>query len=207
MPRLFAEADATRWVPVTESFGLRGRRHRKQAIRMLMAQVNRSMGIEERGGGRFTAWAMSQAAPMLMRKAAGRVLVWVWKDDPELIVAMATLQEATPQVRAARAMRPVEYDDTESFPHPTFGVGERLIMDDPFVSPGLAQDKPGGNQPPFVSYSFDLGTHLVEVTAIAGDASRFRTVLGDLDALARELRVVDDLTVGESAGVLRLPPS
>jgi len=196
MPRLFAEADATRWVPVTESFGLRGRRQRKQAIRMLMAQVNRSVGIEERGGGRFTAWAMSQAAPMLMRKAAGRVLVWVWKDDPELIVAMATLQEATPQARTARAMRPMEYDDTESFRHPTFGVGERLIM-----------NAPGGDNPPFVAYSFDLRTHLVELTAISGDASRFRTVLGDLDALARELRLIDDLTVGESAGVLRLPPA
>lgn len=195
MPRLLAEADTTRWVPVTDSFGLRGRRARKKAIGMLMAQMMRSMGSERRGGG-FTAWAMSQAAPALMRKAAGRVLVWVWKDDPELVVAMAVIQEATPQMRTARAMRPMEHDDTESFGHPTLGVGEKLVL-----------DAVGDERPATVAYSFDLGTHMVELTAIAGDANRFRTVLPDLDALAREIRVINDLTTGESAGTLRLPPA
>ncbi len=160
-----------------------------------MAQMNRSLGVETRGGG-FTAWAMSQAAPALMRKANGRVLVWVWKDDPELVVAVAVIQEASPAMRTARASRPMEYDDTENFPHPTLGVGERLIM-----------DEPGSDRPPFVGYTFDLGTHLVELTAMSGDTTRFRTVLPDLDALARELRVIDDLSLGEVPGTLRLPPA
>lgn len=195
MSRLHAEADTTRWVPVTDSFGLRGRRARKKAIGMLMAQMYRSMGSERRGNG-LAAWAMSQAAPALMRKAAGRVLVWVWKDDPELVVAMAVIQEANAQMRAARAMRPMEYDDTEAFPHPTLGVGERLLL-----------DAVGQERPETVTYTFDLGSHIVELTALSGDATRFRTVLPDLDALAREIRVIDALAAGESASVLRLPPA
>ncbi len=195
MPRLHADADPTRWVPVTESFGLRGRRHRKRAARMLMTQLTGSMGMERKPGG-FTAWAISQAAPALMRKAAGRVLVWVWKQDPELLVVMATVQEATPQSRAARAMRPIEYDDTEKFSHPTLGVGERLVM-----------DAPGSGQPPFVTYSFDLGTHFVEVTGVSGDDTRMRTVLGDLDQLVRTIRLDDDTTIGETPGVLRIGPA
>lgn len=182
-------------MPVTESFGLRGRRHRKRAIRMLMQQINQTLGVQTRPGG-FAAWAMSQAVPALMRRAAGRVLVWVWKQDPELLVVMATVQEATHQARAARAMRPMEYDDTESFSHPTLSVGERLVL-----------DAPGSAQPPSVSYSFDLGAHFVEVTAVSGDDTRLRTILGDLDDLVRSVRLVDDLTSGETPGVLRLPPA
>ena len=120
MPRLQADADKTRWVPVTDSLGFAGRRHRKAAIRMLLGQANRALGAQERPGGGaaasgngFAAWAMSQAAPFLMRRAAGRVLVWVWKADPELLVVMAQVQEATAQLRAARASMPMEYDDTE----------------------------------------------------------------------------------------------
>ena len=101
--RLDADADPTRWVPVTGSLGLRGRRHRKKAIGMLLAQANAAMGATPRtGGGRVAAWAMSQAVPMLLRKADGRVLVWVWKDDPELVVALAQVHQATPQLRAAQ---------------------------------------------------------------------------------------------------------
>ncbi len=107
--------------PVTGSLGLRGRRHRKKAIGMLLAQANAAMGATPRtGGGRVAAWAMSQAVPMLLRKADGRVLVWVWKDDPELVVALAQVQQATPQLRAARAMMPMEYDDTEDFRTPSW---------------------------------------------------------------------------------------
>ena len=103
---------------------LRGRRHRKKAIGMLLAQANAAMGATPRtGGGRVAAWAMSQAVPMLLRKADGRVLVWVWKDDPELVVALAQVQQATPQLRAARAMMPMEYDDTEDFRSPFLGAG------------------------------------------------------------------------------------
>lgn len=196
MARLVAEADPTMWVPVTESFGFKGRRHRKAALRMLMAQANAAMGIEPRGSGRFVAWAMSQAAPALMRRAGGRVLVWVHKKDPELVVAMATIQDATPQARTARATRPMEYDDTEIFGHPTLGRGEKLVM-----------DQPGQQQPPFVTYTWDLGTSFVELTAVSGDRERFRTTFSDLDALAREIRVVEDLSVGESAGTLRINPA
>lgn len=190
MSRLLAEADTTRWVPVTDSFGPRGRRARKKAITMLIEQATGGSG---KGRG-FAAWAVSQAAPALMRKAAGRVLVWVWKDDPELVVAVASIQEATTQLRAARAMRPMEYDDTESFGHPTLGVGEKLALTEPGRSPS-------------VSYTFDLGTQLVELTALGGDGARFGTIMPDLDALARELRVIDDVASGETPGVLRLPPA
>lgn len=114
--RLTAEADPQLWIPVTDSLGWKGRRHRKAAIRMLLGQVNAAVGATERPGSKFGAWAMSQAAPMLMKRADGRVLVWTWKAEPELIVAMATAQVLTPDVRIARASMPMDYDDTESFP-------------------------------------------------------------------------------------------
>lgn len=210
MPRLQADATPDRWVPVTDSLGFRGRRHRKKAIRMLLGQAGAAMGglgaagapaVEgadtaggRRGGSTVAAWALSQAAPLLMRKAAGRVLVWVWKDDPELVVVMAQMQEATAQARAARAMMPIEYDDTEAFRNPHLGVGERLLMELP----------PEPNRPPFATYTWDTGTHFVTVTAVCGDRSRFGTVIGAVDDIARSLRVVDDLSVGESPTVLRI---
>ena len=194
MARLHANADRARWVPVTESFGFAGRRARKKAIRMLLAQANTAIGRAS-SGSRMAAWAMSQAAPALMRKAAGRVLVWVYREDPELLVVMAQVQELTPQLRTARAMMPIEYDDTESFRNPHLGVGERLVMDLP----------PNPATPPFATYTWDTGTHLVTLTAVCSDRERFGTVLPAVDELARSLRVVDDLTVGES-GVLRIEP-
>jgi len=153
-----------------------------------------------RGGG-VAAWLVSQAAPALMRKAAGRVLVWVWKADPELLVVMAQVQEATPQLRTARAMMPMEYDDTESFRGTYLGVGEKLAMPLPPTGPD------GSAPPPFATYTWDTGTHFVTVTAVCADRERFGTVIGAIDELARSLRVVDDLTVGESATVLRIDPS
>ncbi|MFB8386297.1 hypothetical protein ACFC3F_04045 [Microbacterium sp. NPDC055910] len=196
MPRLQADADVTLWVPVTESLGWRGRRHRKAAIRMLLAQANRAMGATERPGGGVAAWAMSQAAPFLMRKAAGRVLVWVWKADPQLVVVMAQVQAATAQLRAARAMMPMEYDDTETFRGTYLGAGEKLAMP-------LPADP---RTPPFATYTWDTGTHFVTVTAVFADRERFGTVIGSVDDLARSLRVIDDLTVGERPGVLRIDP-
>lgn len=196
MPRLQADADLTRWVPITDSFGLSGRRARKRAIRMLLTQANAAMGQVERPGNGFAAWAMSQAAPLLMRKAAGRVLVWVWRSDPELLVAMAQIQEATPQLRAARAMMPMEYDDTEEFRGTHLGVGEKLAMP-------LPADP---RTPPFATYTWDTGTSFVSLTAVCSDRERFGTVIGAVDDLARSLRVVGDLTVGESAQVLRIDP-
>lgn len=163
---------------------------------MLLSQANAALGATERPGGTVTAWAMSQAAPFLMRRAAGRVLAWVWREDPELLVAMAQLQQATPQLRTARAMMPMQYDDTESFPNPRLGVGERLVMALP----------PNPATPPFATYTWDIGSHFVSMTAVCADRERFGTVLGDLDALARSLRVVDDLAIGESPTVLRIEP-
>jgi len=197
MTRLQADADPTRWVPVTGSLGFRGRRHRKAAIRMLLGEAGAAAGAQPRPGGGFAAWAMSQAAPFLMRKADGRVLVWVWRDEPELLVVMAQTQEATSQLRAARAMMPMEYDDTDDFRSPHLGTGEKLVMP-------LPAD---GRTPPFATYTWDLGARFVTLTAVSGDRERFGTVIGAVDDLARTLRVVDDLTVGEAPGVLRIDPA
>lgn len=197
MPRLQADAPTDLWVPVTGSLGLRGRRHRKAAIRMLLTQANRAVGATERPGNGVFAWVASQAAPLLMRRAAGRVLVWVWRSDPDLLVVMAQLQEATPQLRAARAMMPMEYDDTEAFRNPHLGVGEKLAMP-------LPSD---ARTPPFATYTWDTGAHFVTVTAVCADRQRFGTVIGAVDDVARTLRVVDDLRVGEAATVLRLDPA
>lgn len=213
MPRLQADADPNLWVPVTESLGFRGRRHRKAAIRMLLGQAGsalRGPAGEGPGAGASTgsgttgprpgsgvaAWAMSQAAPFLMRKAAGRVLVWVWKADAELVVVMAQIQQATNDLRAARAMMPMEYDDTESFRNPYLGVGEKLELSLP----------PDPRTPPFATYTWDTGTHFVTVTAVCSDRERFGTVIGSVDDLVRTLRIVDDLAVGESPEVLRIEP-
>ena len=164
---------------------------------MLMEQANTALGASPRPGSGFAAWAVSQAAPLLMRRADGRVLVWVWKDDPELLVAMAQLQQATPQLRVARASMPMEYDDTESFPNPYLGVGEKLAM----TLPGEERT------PPFLSYTWDTGTHFVTLTAVCSDRTRIGTIVGDVDHLARSLRVVGDVTLGSSPDVLRLDPS
>ncbi|MDQ1075222.1 MULTISPECIES: hypothetical protein [Microbacterium] len=197
MSRLQADAPADRWVPVTGSLGFRGRRHRKAAIGMLLNQANTAAGSTPRPGGGAFAWILSQAAPLLMRRAAGRVLVWVWKSDPELLVVMAQLQEATPQLRTARAMMPMEYDDTESFRSTYLGVGEKLAMP-------LPTDP---KTPPFATYTWDTGSHFVTVTAVCSDRERFGTVIGDVDAIARTVRIVDDLKLGESSAVLRLDPA
>ncbi|MGB4778251.1 hypothetical protein [Microbacterium sp.] len=203
MPRLSAVADPERWVPVTESFGFGGRRARKKAIRMLLGHANAALGVQPgAGGGGFTAWAMSQAAPALMRKAAGRVLVWVWKAEPELMVVMAQLQSATPQLRTARAMMPMEYDDTENFRGTYLGMGEKLFM--PTPPPAREGAAPS---PPFVTYTWDTGSHFVTATAVGGDRERFGTVIGAVDELARTLRIVDDLAVREAPGILRLDPA
>lgn len=197
MQRLTAEADPNRWVPVTGSLGLKGRRHRKAAIRMLMSQAGALTGTTGRRGGGFAAWAASQVAPLLMRKADGRVLAWVWKADPELLVVMAQIQQATPQLRAARAMMPMEYDDTEDFRTAHLGLGEKLAMPLP----------PQPNTPPFATYTWDRTTHLITVTAVCSDRERFGTAIGAVDELARTLRVIDDVAISGDGNVLRIDPS
>ena len=42
--RLTASADPALWIPVTDSLGFKGRRHRKAAIRMLLGQANQALG-------------------------------------------------------------------------------------------------------------------------------------------------------------------
>ncbi|GAA4480026.1 hypothetical protein [Microbacterium panaciterrae] len=205
--RLLADADPARWIAVTGSLGLRGRRHRKAAIRMLLGQAGAAVGAPSTGSGTrpgsgFGAWALSQAAPFLMRKADGRVLVWTWKAEPELIVAMASAQELTPQVRTARAMMPMEYDDTEEFRNPYLGSGEKLVV--PLPQPG----GPGqASPPPFATYTWDTGTHLITLQAVCADRERFGTVMSAVDEIARTLRTVDEVSLGESGPVLRLPPA
>ena len=194
--RLSADADPALWIPVTESLGWRGRRHRKAAIRMLLGQANSALGRTERPGSKFGAWAMSQAAPFMMKQADGRVLVWTWKAEPELIVAMATAQLLTPDVRIARASMPMDYDDTVAFPT-RLGAGEKLVVPMP-ESPA---------SPPFATYTWDTGTHLVTLTAVCSDRERFGVLSGALDDLARSIRIADDLSGGESPEVLRLPPA
>lgn len=197
MSRLVADADPAAWRPVTGSLGFRGRRSRKAAIRMLLGQANRAMGAEERPASGFAAWAMSQAAPLLMRRAAGRVLVWTYRPDPELVVVMAQLQQATNDLRAARAMMPMEYDDTQPFRGTHLGVGEKLEMP-------LPKDP---RTPPFATYTWDTGSHFVTVTAVCADRERFGVVIGAVDRLAQTLRIVDDLAVGETPGMLRIDPA
>jgi hypothetical protein len=164
---------------------------------MLLGQVNSAIGVTERPGSRFGAWAMSQAAPLLMRRADGRVLVWTWKSDPELVVAMATVQALTPEVRIARASMPMDYDDTQSFSSRWLGTGEKLVVAMP----------PSPASPPFTTYTWDTGTHLVTLTAVCSDRERFGTLDGALDELAGSIRAADDVTGGESPEVLRLDPA
>ena len=195
MSRLEANVDESLWVPITGSLGFRGRRHRKRAIRMLLSQTRRQMGFEQ-PAGRGGAWLLSQAAPLLLRRAEGRMLVWVWRDDPELLVVIAQAQELTAQLRAARAMMPMEYDDTESFRSPHLGVGEKLVMELP----------PNEQASPFATYTWDPGTHLITLQAVCSDRERFGTVEPALDDLARSIRIAGDITGGET-DVLRLPPA
>ncbi|WP_309126958.1 hypothetical protein [Microbacterium sp.] len=193
--RLISSADPALWIPVTGSLGFAGRRHRKAAIRMLLAQAGAGMGRETLPGARFGSWLASQAIPFAMRRADGRVLAWTWKAEPDLVVAMATVQQLTPQLRTARAMMPMEYDDTESFPTP-LGVGEKLLM-------SMPSDP---SSPPSATYTWDTGSHLVTLNVVCSDRERFGTLEGALDDLARSIRIADDLSSGES-DVLRLPPA
>jgi hypothetical protein len=164
---------------------------------MLLTQANRALGQPERPGNSFLAWSMSQAAPFVMKRAGGRILAWVWKSDPDLLVVMAQVQEATPQLRTARAMMPMEYDDTEAFRNPHLGVGEKLAMP-------LPADH---RTPPFATYTWDTGTHFVSVTAVCAERERFGVIIGSVDDLARTVRVVEDLPLSESEELLRLPPA
>jgi len=193
--RLLSSADRALWIPVTGSLGFTGRRHRKAAIRMLMAQAGSGLGRERLPGARLGGWLASQAIPFAMRKADGRVLAWTWKAEPELIVAMATVQQLTPQLRMARASMPMQYDDTADF-RSALGQGEKLWMPVP----------PSPAAPASATYTWDTGTHLITLTAVCSDRERFGTLETALDDLARSIRIADDLMGGDGE-VLTLPPA
>lgn len=194
--RLISSADPSLWIPVTGSLGWKGRRHRKAALRMLLGQAGAGIDRPSLPGARVGTWLASQAIPFAMRRADGRVLAWTWKAEPELVVAMATVQELTPQLRMARANMPIEYDDTEDF-RTALGSGEKLVMPDP----------PGPGAMPVVTYTWDTGTHLISLNTLCSDRERFGTLIPALDDLARSIRIAQDLLGGEAGDVLRLPPA
>ena len=66
---------------------------------------------------------------------------------------------------------------------------------------------PPASRPPFATYTWDLSTHLVTVTAVCSDRERFGTVIGAVDELARGIRLIEDLTVEERSTVLRIDPA
>jgi hypothetical protein len=47
----------------------------------------------------------------------------------------------------------------------------------------------------------------VTVNAVCSDRTRFGTVLPAIDEVARSIRLVDDLTVGEGTHTLRIDPA
>ncbi len=140
----------------------------------------------------FLAGRMIRAG---LRSDDGMTLAWAAKGDPGALTVMAQAQVLTQQLRAARAMMPMEFDDTEDFSNPYLGAGEKLVM-----------SMPPQGRAPFATYTWDTGTHLITLQAVAGDPERFGTFAEDLDHLARSLRFADDVELGES-NVLRLPPA
>ncbi|MGO1770789.1 MAG: hypothetical protein ACTHZX_12630 [Microbacterium sp.] len=190
--RLTADVDEALWEPASASGGFRERRRLKAAVRMIVSRTQRQLGLDQRVG-RVGAWAISQAAPALLRRSDGAMLAWVWREDPRLVVVMAQAIEMTAQARAARAMAPMEYDDTEDFRSQHLGQGERLVRD-------LPSDP---REEPSATYTWDTGTHLVTLSALCSDRARFGTVLTPLDELARSLRFAGD----EPEDVLRIPPA
>jgi len=128
---------------------------------------------------------------MLMRRLEGRVLAYIWKDDPALVVALATVIDATNDMRVAQAMSD---DEGEDFRSPHLGTGEKFVRTDPGAATAT------------ITYLWDTGSQFVSLSAIAGDALRVGTIVRALDDLARTVRLVDDLAVGEAGAVVRLDP-
>jgi len=188
---LQADADPARWVAI-RGRGFAGSRHRKAAINMLMSTIGITQG---QPGSGLIGFIATRAIKAGLRHSNGRFLAWSWKEDPSALAALAQVQEMTPQVRAARASMPIEYDDTENFANPHLGVGEKLVME--------ASERTPTN---FVSYTWDTGTHLITLHAVSPDRERFLLFLNPLDELARTVRWVEDLQIDEN-NVLRLPES
>ncbi len=164
---------------------------------MLLSTAGLAQGQPGSGVMNFIA---NRAIKAGLRHADGRFLAWSWKSDPSALAVLAQAQTLTPQMRVMRASLPIEYDDTESFSNPHLGVGEKLVMD----MPSSVGGQPA--RPPFATYTWDTGDQLITLHAVSMDRERFLTFIPALDELARTLRWVEDLEMGES-NVLRLPPA
>lgn len=182
--RLTADADPRLWVSLNDASGFRERRQRRLAIR---ATLSHGMGTQK-AAGKVGLWLVGQVAPLALRHAGDRMLLWAWRDDPELLVAGAVMQELTPQLRVARASMPMEYDDTESFRSPHLGMGEKLVIDLPADA----------GQPPSAIYFWETSTHLIELNALCFDRARFGLTFAALDELARSIRIDEAMQAGES---------
>lgn len=193
--KLTADADERTWLDLATARGGAARRQRKKAVAALVELTRAQMGLDAMGG-RFGGWLASRVARGMLERADGRMLVWSWRDDPELALVIVHAVEATAQVRTARASSPIEYDDTEDFPNPFLGVGEKLVFDH--------HDR--RSETATATYTWDTGTHLIVLSAICFAPSRFGVLLEPLDDLARTVRV-DEPTVLVPSDPFELPPS
>lgn len=173
--RLVAEPDAHLWSSMVAARGREARRLQKAAVRTLMARTG--MGATS-GRGRLGEWAAGRLALALLQRGDGSMLAWAWREDPGLLIAVAHAQEATAQVRVARAMAPIDFDDTEEFSSPFLGEGERLRVDEPASGGSLAT----------ATYTWDTGSHLIVLSAMCTVPHRFGALEADVDDLARSLR-------------------
>ncbi|MFT4235781.1 MAG: hypothetical protein QM607_12390 [Microbacterium sp.] len=192
MSRLIADADPTRWVEVTGR-GLRGGRNRRALVRTLLASGG--VSADTPGSGLLRAIG-GVTARLALRSTDGRVLAWAWKDNPDQAAVMAHVQPMTHEVRIMRASMPIEHDDTQPFPSPFLGAGEKLWLD---ALQGAAHD--------WVTYTWDTGDELVTVRAVSGDRERFGTIVPHVDALARTIRLTRDIVADQSGEILVLPPA
>lgn len=194
--RLTADADPTLWMPVASPTGASGGRHRRAAIKLLQSQQNLAWAQAAGTGGKAVSWIIRRLMPRAIGAANGTMLVWAYTPASDRLVAMATIQPLTAQLRAARAAMPMEYDDTETF-RGALGVGERLFLphpSDPKVSP-------------IASYTWDTGDVLITVSGMSPDGAALGEFLPALDALARTVRLDEGPGADETPGVIRIPPA
>lgn len=194
--RLTADADPELWMPVTWPAGASGGRHRRAAIKLLQSQHNRAWAQLAGAGGKAISWVIRRLMPRAIYAANGTMLVWAYRPASDRLVAMATIQPLTAQLRAARASMPMEYDDTERFPG-ALGVGEKLFLPRPSDP----------NVPPIATYTWDTGELLITVSGLSTDGASLGEFVPALDALARTVRLDDGSADDETPGVIRLPPA
>lgn len=181
--RLIADPDEQLWSGLVGARGRKARRLQKAAVRMLVDRTRK-----DAASGRIGDWAANRLALALLQRSDGRMLAWTWCAEPELLVAIAHAQEATPQLRVARAMAPIEYDDTEEFSNPFLGSGEKLLVDEPRHGGDLST----------ASYTWDTGSHLVVLSAMCTVPSRFLTLEEHVDDLARTFMAEEEQDLHEA---------